>query len=232
MLGEFAPLISIVMPVKNGDKYIGQSIKSVIAQSYTNWELWVVNDHSTDSTGNIVAPYLKKDKRIRMISLIGEKTGVAYSRRRAIDSSNGEWIAFIDSDDIWSPRKLQTQMELVNYFDYNFLFTASSFIGTDGNMKKFIFHAPPYISYPEILKQDVISCSSVLVSKSLLNDCFHENSNEICDDYAAWIRILRDNADKAIGIDIPLLKYRITRTSLSFNKFESAMTRDLPVGKN
>lgn len=222
LIKQAQPLISIVMPVKNGEKFIGASICSVIAQTYQNWELIIVNDHSSDNTRQLVREYMVSEKRIRLITLKGRKTGAAYSRRCAVNMASGEWIAFLDSDDTWSPDKLMIQMRFAEKKNCRFVFTASSFLNEDGSVKKYVFHIPGKIGFPEILKQDIISCSSVLIKKELLADSFYETSNDICDDYAAWIRILRDNSETAYGIDLPLLRYRISRTSLSFNKFQSA----------
>lgn len=216
------PLISIIMPVRNGGQFIGGSIRSVIAQTYENWELVIVNDHSSDATSDIVKEFIKSDKRIRLINLRGKRSGAACSRRCAINNSRGSWIAFLDSDDKWAPEKLRLQMDEAVKSGSRLIFTASMFMDETGRLKNFVFHVPERIAYPEILKQDVIPCSSVLVRKDLLYDSFYETDNFLCDDYAAWIRILRDNGETARGIDLPLLKYRISRTSLSYNKIKSS----------
>ena len=99
-------LVSVIMPSWNTDRFIGESIQSVINQTYTNWELIIVDDCSTDSTDNVVASY--KDDRIRYLK--NEKnSGAALTRNRALREAKGEWIAFLDSDDLWMPEKLEKQ---------------------------------------------------------------------------------------------------------------------------
>lgn len=222
MTKHTAPVVSIVMPSYNSGGYIARSVESVIAQSFEDWELLIVDNSSTDDTQEIVRALAEKDDRIKLTVTQNEHS-VAVARRRAIDLAGGEWIAFLDSDDLWTPDKLSVQLEAAERLQAGFLFTASAFIDREGNQKDFILPAPEKIGYPEILKQDLISCSSVLVRKEWLDDCFTENDNGISDDYAAWIRILKNRCDHATGINTPLLIYRVSRASLSGNKLESAV---------
>lgn len=215
-------VVSIVMPTYNSGGYIAQSIQSVIAQSFGDWELLIVDNSSIDNTHEIVRAYAEKDDRIKLIVNQNEHS-VAAARRRAIDLASGEWIAFLDSDDLWTSDKLSVQLEAAQRLQSGFLFTASAFIDREGRKKDYILPAPERIGYPEILKQDLISCSSVLVRKDWLVDCFTEHDNGISDDYAAWIRILKNRCVYATGINKPLLIYRVSQTSLSGNKLESAV---------
>ena len=101
-------LVSIIMPSYNTAKYIEESIKSVLAQTYMNWELLIVDDCSTDNTDEIVQPFLS-DKRVKYLK--NEKnSGAAISRNRALREAKGKWIAFLDSDDLWMPEKLEKQI--------------------------------------------------------------------------------------------------------------------------
>ncbi len=216
------PLISIVMPSLNCEQFIGQAIKSVQEQTFANWELLIVDNGSEDNTPVIAAQAAESDLRIRCL-VEDRKRSVAMARQRALQEARGEWIAFLDSDDIWEPDKLQIQMETAQSTGSSFLFTASTFMNSDGTQRDYVMHVPEQIGYPEILKQNLISCSSVLVRRELLENCFQETDNDVSDDFAAWIRILRDKSICATGIDLPLLHYRMSRTSLSFNKPKSAL---------
>ena len=112
-------MISIIMPLYNNEQYITQSIQSIINQSYTNWELIVINDSSTDNSKQIVQTFSKKDKRITLINL-KENKGVSYARNLGIKNSKGEYITFLDSDDLWH----KDFLKLV----YNKIITDSDFI--------------------------------------------------------------------------------------------------------
>lgn len=218
------PLVSVVMPAHNSAMYIKQAIQSVQKQTFKNWELLVVDGLSQDHTRQIVHEYREQDARIHLIeNNCAEDCSAAGNRCRGIECARGKWIAFLDSDDVWLPEKLQIQLTAAQQYAEKFLFTASSFIDKNGKDKRFILHVPQQIAYPEILKQDIISCSSVLIEKDLLEGCFLEKDTQVSEDFSAWIRILRRTDIHAMGIDLPLLKYRLTRKSLSSNKFQSAL---------
>ena len=214
--------IGIVMPTFNSAQYLDASIRSVISQDYTDWLLFVSDDGSTDDTYNIVHEFMKVDQRIHWLDSKDKHSGVCCARRRGILAANTEWIAFLDSDDIWHPNKLSAQIELAKRKNASFVFTASTFIDNNENLLDYTLHVPTQVGYPEILKQDIISCSSVLIRKELLAGCFNDTDAYICEDFAAWIRILRDREAYAIGADIPLLQYRLHVRSLSANKLKSA----------
>ena len=114
-------LVSIIMPSYNTAKFISETIESVSAQTYPNWELIIVDDCSTDDTDAVVRPYLV-DNRIRYIK--NEKnSGAAVSRNRALREAKGKWVAFLDSDDLWLPEKLEKQIEFMEKNDYHFSYT-------------------------------------------------------------------------------------------------------------
>jgi len=216
--GENSPLVSIVMPAYNSENFIADSINSVINQSFKNWELIIINDKSTDDTLNIIKKIAVNEKRIKVLE--NEKNlGVAESRNRGVLSAASDWIAFLDSDDLWTEKKLEKQMsEISNNPDIKFSFTGSAFINVDGKAYGYILHVPKIIQYKELLKQNLISCSSVLIRKEyllgikMLNEDLHE-------DFLTWLMVLKDT--DAYGIDEPLLIYRIAKGSKSANKIKA-----------
>lgn len=123
-------LVSIVMPSYNTASFIKDSIQSVLAQSYTEWELIIIDDCSTDNTDDVVRPYLK-DKRIRYLKN-GKNCGAAISRNLAIREAKGKWIAFLDSDDLWRPEKLAKQIKFMEDNNYHFTYTYYSEIDASG----------------------------------------------------------------------------------------------------
>ena len=113
--------VSIIMPSYNTGRFISETIESVLAQSYSDWELIIVDDCSNDNTDDVVSQYLT-DKRIRYIKN-ETNSGAAVSRNRALREAKGKWIAFLDSDDLWEPDKLETQIVFMEKNDYHFSYT-------------------------------------------------------------------------------------------------------------
>jgi teichuronic acid biosynthesis glycosyltransferase TuaG len=211
-------LVSIVMPAYNCEKYVVEAINSVLAQTYRNWELLVLDDGSKDKTLQIIEEFSQKDSRIKALPN-GKNMGVSATRNRGIELASGEWIAFLDSDDMWKPEKLEKQFEIVEKEAAEFLFTGSSYINEEGEPYKGIFEVPEKITYKKLRNQNVISCSSVLVKKKYFEHIKMEK-DEMHEDYAVWLRILKTGVT-AFGVNEPLLIYRISRNSKSGNKMKT-----------
>lgn len=212
-------LISIIMAAYNAEKTIEQAINSVLSQTYTNFELLVVNDCSTDRTAELVKSIAAKDSRVRLISNV-KNSGVSYTRKHGLEEAKGSWIAILDSDDAWAPKKLEKQIDLQRRTNADLLFTGSAFMDSDGQPIDWYLHAPAEVTYRQLLKQNVLSNSSALVRKELyakhyaIGDGMHE-------DFAIWLSILKKGT-KAYGVDEPLLIYRIAKSSKSGNKVKAA----------
>ncbi|MGN0802216.1 MAG: glycosyltransferase family 2 protein [Candidatus Faecivicinus sp.] len=210
-------LVSIIMAAYNAEKTIGRAIESVLSQSYQRFELLVVDDCSSDSTAEIVEGM--DDCRIRLIRN-SRNSGVSWTRKHALEHARGEWIAVLDSDDAWAPDKLEKQMKLCTQKNADLVFTGSAFMDAEGRPLNWILHVPEKVGYRQLLKQNLISNSSVLVRKDLycanyvIGDLMHE-------DFAMWLKILK-NGGRACGIDEPLLIYRLSKTSKSGNKVKAA----------
>ncbi|WP_313449029.1 glycosyltransferase [Streptococcus parasuis] len=211
-------LVSIVMPAYNCEKYVVEAINSILAQTYRNWELLVLDDGSKDNTLRIIEEFSQKDSRIKALPN-GKNIGVSATRNRGIELASGEWIAFLDSDDMWKPEKLEKQFEIVEKEAAEFLFTGSSYINEEGEAYKEIFEVPEKITYKKLRNQNVISCSSVLVKKKYFEHIKMEK-DEMHEDYAVWLRILKTGVT-AFGVNEPLLIYRISRNSKSGNKMKT-----------
>lgn len=216
--GEFG-LVSIIMAAYNAEKTIELAIESVLNQTYSNFELLVINDCSKDGTAKLVEDFSAKDNRVRLIS--NEKnSGVSFTRKHGLEEANGSWIAILDSDDAWAPEKLEKQIELQNRTNADLLFTGSAFMDSEGRPIDWYLHAPAEATYRQLLKQNVLSNSSALVRKELyakhyaVGDGMHE-------DFAIWLSILKEGK-KAYGVDEPLLIYRIAKSSKSGNKIKAA----------
>ena len=211
-------LVSIIMAAYNAEHTIRRAIKSVLNQTYQNFELIIVNDCSKDSTEDIVLSF--QDPRIVLLSN-SRNLGVSKTRHEALVWAKGEWIAILDSDDAWAPTKLEKQINKQLGTGANFIFTGSAFMDSHGHPIQYILHVPEKVTYRDLLKQNIISNSSVLIQKSLLlkNEVLNDRLHE---DYACWLKILKSGIP-AYGVDEPLLIYRISQNSKTGNKFNSAM---------
>ncbi|KXI28157.1 glycosyltransferase family 2 protein [Paraglaciecola hydrolytica] len=203
-------LISIVMPARNAQNTIEQSIQSVLQQTYSEFELLICNDGSTDSTKDIINSF--KDTRIRMLNNVAS-LGAAAARNACLRESMGRYVAFLDSDDIWAPSKLETQLEFMlsnnvafSYGSYN-IFTERKITGT--------FTPPKKISFNHLCKKCDIGCLTVMIDISLTGK--FEMPNICKEDYATWLSIMKNNI---IGFKYPGIhaSYRTGESSLSSNK--------------
>lgn len=214
------PTVSVIMPAYNAAPYIEAAIRSVLRQTYTDWELLVVNDCSADNTAAIVQRLATSDTRI--IYLENDRNrGVSYTRNYALSQASGKWIAFLDSDDLWREDKLAKQLSCAAQHPDGVLFyTASGFITADDRPLHYVMAAEEVMTYPMLLRRNLLSCSSVLVRKDVMEKVRmgHDRMHE---DYAAWLTILRQYPC-AYGINEPLLIYRFTPNSKSGNRLKSA----------
>ncbi|MBR4586771.1 MAG: glycosyltransferase family 2 protein [Lachnospiraceae bacterium] len=212
-------MISIIMAAYNAEKTIDQAIESVLSQSYENFELIVINDCSKDQTESIVKQYQSKDKRVKLISNENNQ-GVSKTRLYGLNSARGNWIAILDSDDKWEEDKLEKQVCLVKKTRAELVFTGSAFMNHEGKRIEGYLHAPNTVDYKTLLKQNVISNSSVLIKKYLYKK-YYAVSDNMHEDFAIWLQVLRTGR-LAYGIDEPLLTYRLSSNSKSSNKLKAA----------
>lgn len=214
-------LVSVVMPAFNAEKTIGQAIRSVLKQTHRKLELLIIDDGSADGTLSIAEAYAKQDERIRILRNGGNR-GVSYSRNHGVKEARAEWIAFLDSDDLWAPEKLEKQIPAINSNPSCRLFyTGSAFVDEQGEGYEYILRVPERLTYRDLLKQNLISCSSVLAEKAALEEHPMQRDPMIHEDFATWLNILRDGAC-AVGVDEPLLIYRLSGKSKSGNKLRAA----------
>lgn len=213
--------VSIVMPAFNAEKTIVQAIQSVLRQTHRNFELIIIDDHSKDRTLSVINDYCNKDRRIRVLAN-AENRGVAQARNSGVEAAKYDWIAFLDSDDMWEPEKLEKQLcAIAEYPLCSICYTGSSFIDEKDQEYGYILSVPQRITYRDLLKQNLISCSSALVKKKTLLKHPMHNDPMIHEDFATWLKILQDEPF-AVGVNEPLLVYRIQKSSKSGNKFRAA----------
>lgn len=213
-------LVSIITPAYNAAAYIAETIESVLAQTYTNWEMLIANDCSKDNTAEIVESYAKKDKRIKLINL-KQNSGAAAARNTAIQNAKGRYIAFLDSDDLWKKEKLQKQIQFIQQNGYAFTFTSyEHFKEIKENIQNQV-QIPKSLNYNQALKGNQIGCLTVMLDKKQIpNIHFTTQKHE---DYILWLNILKQGIT-AYGIQESLALYRAGNSkSISGNKIQSAL---------
>ncbi len=211
-------LVSIVTPVYNAEKFISETIDSIQNQTYKDWELILVDDCSSDSSYDIISEYMKNDKRIRYIKL-EKNSGAAVSRNTGIKNAKGRFIAFVDSDDIWLPKKLEKQVNYMLDKKLGFSFTSYRYMKEDGTKTNKIAKAPKKINYNGLLKNTIIGCSTVVLDRKIIGD-FLMPLVKKGQDTATWLMILRSQK-YAYGIEEVLVDYRLVGNSLSSNKIKA-----------
>jgi len=211
-------LVSIIMPAYNSEKFICSGIKSVLLQTYQDWELLIVNDCSQDNTSVIVQKYCHQDSRIKLFH--NEKnSGPAMTRNNAINRANGRFIAFLDSDDIWLPQKLDKQVGAMLEKGSVFTYTGYHRISEDGMVTGRFISVPPHLNYSQLLRNTAILTSSVVLDTYAIGKI--QMKNTYYDDYACWLEILK-RGYLAHSIDADLVEYRVASLSVSRNKINSA----------
>ncbi|MBQ7863265.1 MAG: glycosyltransferase family 2 protein [Lachnospiraceae bacterium] len=208
-------LVSVIMPSWNTAKFIGESIQCVINQTYQNWELLIVDDCSTDNTDDIVASF--NDDRIKYFK--NEKnSGAALTRNRAMREAQGEWIAFLDSDDLWMPEKLEKQICFMKEHDYVLSYTEYEKIDEEGKKLDVYVTGPEKVNKRKMYNYDYIGQLTMMYSAK------HFGLIQIKDikknnDYAIRLQLYKRAGTCAYLLKENLALYRVRRVSISHDKF-------------
>jgi len=213
------PLVSIVTPSYNSTKFIPATIESVLSQTYQNWEMLIVDDCSKDESRKVIREYSEKDDRIKLIELT-ENSGAAVARNTAIKAAKGKYIAFLDSDDLWVPTKLEKQIEFMEINDYAFTYSKYQLMDVDGNILDKVIDVPRNIDYNGLLSNTIIGCLTAVVNVEKTGPIEMPNIRTR-QDLATWLSILK-RGFKAHGYQEVLAYYRLVPGSISSNKLKAA----------
>ena len=218
---QACPLVSVIMPAYNAERYIEEAIVSVRSQTYTNWELIILDDCSTDRTAEIAEHFAGLDPRIRLLRN-PQNMGVARTRNRGLDLAAGQWVALLDSDDVWHSDKLEKQLMLAEKSGADIIYCSYSLMGENGeHLSDFI--VPEITTYDNMLKESVLSCTTVLLRRAMLS-CHRFSPAYYHEDYALWLALLRAGCKAAADQEI-LADYRIVKGSRSNDKLKAAKNR-------
>ncbi|MFW5982907.1 MAG: glycosyltransferase family 2 protein [bacterium] len=212
-------MVSIITPAYNSAAYISEAIESVLAQTFPQWEMWIVDDCSIDNTAQIVESYSQKDSRIKLEKL-SQNVGPAEARNIAIRRAQGRYIAFLDSDDLWHPAKLEKQLNFIKNTGYAFIFSNYLRIkGKEGKRLNEII-VPYSIDYRMFLRNTIIGTLTVLIDRDKIG-YFEMPNVRSSHDMALWCELLK-RGFKAYGIREVLAYYRVHEGSNTANKIKAS----------
>ena len=210
-------MVSIIVPVYNAAKYIAQTIEMVDAQTYKDWELILVDDASRDGSAEVIEDIIKSQgKRIRLIKK-SRNEGAAAARNSGIDAAAGQYIAFLDADDIWKADKLEKQVRFMEERQAEFSFHSYEFGDEQAQPTGKIVKAPAKLNFRQALSRTVIFTSTVMFDVDRIGKEIIHMPQVPSEDTATWWRILKSGYT-AYGLDENLAIYRRPRKSLSSNK--------------
>jgi len=210
------------MPVYNNGPYIASAIQSVLNQTYSAWELIIVDDASTDDTAKIIQSALKLDSRISARTLPENSRGAARPRNVAMKFAMGRYVAFLDGDDIWLPEKLERQISFMQKSGAAISCTAFRVMTPDGTPTSRVLSAPEVVTLPAYLKKTNIGLSTSVIDREKIGN-FRFNEQVAVEDFELWTRLLKDH--NAYCLDSELVHYRRGHKSLSSNKLRAAFNQ-------
>lgn len=214
---ENQPLVSIIMPSYNTEKYIAKSIESVLDQTFKAWELIITDGPSTDNTQTIIKKYCEQDHRIRLI-IPSKHLGIAEARHISIQNSRGKFLAFLDSDDVWKKDKLSIQIAFMEKYGYAFTYGNYEVIHSDGTFTGKIVRNNGIIDYEHYLRNTIIGCGSVMVKRDVV-DPIVQPAEDVNDDMALWCSMLRKGIN-VYPIDKVLYQYRLRDDGASSHRMK------------
>tara|TARA_B100001758_G_C18367742_1_gene589516 strand:+ start:127 stop:876 length:750 start_codon:yes stop_codon:yes gene_type:complete len=211
-------LVSIITPSFNSERFIRMCIESVLIQTYNNWELIIIDDCSIDSSLEVIKSY--DDERI-IVTRLEKKSGAAKARNIGIRKAQGRYIAFLDSDDLWHPHKLEKQISFMSKNNIAFSFTTYQLISEDGLRILNVIKAPIRITYHSYLKNTIIGCLTVIIDRNKTGD-FEMPNIRSSHDMALWLLIMK-RGFFAYGLNENLAQYRKVSLSNTANKIKAAI---------
>lgn len=209
-------IITIILPNYNSEKYLDDTLKSIISQSYKDWNLKIVDDNSNIETLNILKKY-ENEKNFE-ITYLKNNMGAGYCRNLAIKNTNSKYIAFIDSDDIWERNKLLNQLNFMEKNNFQFTYTSYRTFNEINGKENFI-NPPKLFNYKRFIKNTSIATSTMMILRESINN-IRFSDTKICEDYFFKCALLK-KIGSAHLLDQILTRYRIRKGSLQSNKFRN-----------
>lgn len=216
------PLVSVIMPSYNAEAFLSAAIASVVGQTESRWELIIIDDCSTDRSFRIAQQWRSRDERIT--ALRNEvNSGVARTRNRGIGMARGQYIAFLDSDDVWLPEKLERQIAKMREANAQICYCSYAIIGESGDPVRADYLVPTRARFRDILKENYMQCSAMVIRADIVKK-IRFNPSYYHEDYVLGLDMLRAGY-KAVGCREILLQWRYLAHSRSFDKRKGAANR-------
>ena len=216
---ENQPLVSVIMPCYNMEKFIAFTIESVQRQTYTHWELIIVDDASTDGTADIVKSHQTQDDRIHFF-VKPSHSGIADTRNQCLNKAKGRYLAFLDSDDLWHPEKLEQQLQFMTERKIGFSYSSYDCVDEQGKPLEKIVKSAGNLDYKAYMHNTIIGCSTVMIDTDIIGKVVVPNFRT-SEDTATWLNILK-RGFLAYAMEQPLTSYRIRQHSASSNKLKAS----------
>jgi teichuronic acid biosynthesis glycosyltransferase TuaG len=216
---ENQPLVSVIVPCYNMERFISDTIDSVRRQTYSHWELLIVDDASTDGTVGVVQKHCAQDDRIHFV-VKPKHSGIADTRNQCLKMAKGRYLAFLDADDLWHPEKLEQQLQFMTERNIGFSYSSYDRVDEKGNLLNKIVKTAGNLSYDAYLRNTIIGCSTVMLDTEKVGHVVVPNFLT-SEDAATWLNILRKGFI-AYAIEQPLTSYRIRQHSASSNKLKAS----------
>lgn len=213
-----AETVSIIIPIYNSGSRLAETLASALAQTYSNIEILLADDCSKDESRKIAQRHADDNANVFLFEL-EDNSGAGAARNRALEEASGRYVAFLDSDDLWYPDKLERQLAFMRDKNAAFSFTAIEMIDEMGNLIKPKREVHEVVDYRFLLRNTMIATSSVVIDRQFVGDV-HMSTRRDGEDYETWLRILR-NGTLAYGMNDALVQYRVCSNSLSSNKLRS-----------
>lgn len=215
-------MFSVIIPTYRCAKYLEECVRSVLAQTYENFEILLLDDASDDDTWSFIQRLARQDERIIAVQN-KQNLGAAMTRNRGIEMARGEYIAFLDGDDRWLPEKLAVQLQCLDETKCDVCYTGYSFINKSGLQIRHPYMVPEVFMKKELLKENFIGCSTAAFRAKTLGPV-RMRSEYAHEDYVFWLE-LESHGAQFRGINQPLVEYRLLSESRSANKLRSAWGR-------
>lgn len=209
-------LVSVIMPAYNSKEFINETIDSIINQTYENWELIIVDDYSTDNTIEIIQNYMANDSRIFLFEQ-EKNMGTAVARNTAVSKAKGEYLAFIDSDDLWKKEKLAKQLEFMRANNYTFTSTSYEEVDERGKPTGNIIYSHKVLDYNGLLKYNQGN-STIIYNANQLGKFYIPDIRKR-NDFVMWLQVIK-KTKYIYGMKEALTQYRVREGSLSSNKLD------------
>lgn len=211
-------IVSIITPCYNSKRFIPETIQSVIAQTYPHWEMLIIDDCSTDGSDSIIQQYCKQDSRIKYFKTEKPSGSPAAPRNIGIKNAKGQFIAFLDSDDLWLPNKLEEQLPLFKNPQTAIVFSNYEKMTSEGKRNNRIVTAPSTTSYHQLLKENVIGCLTAIYDSQKTGKIYFSSVGH--EDFVMWLSILKQGFIAQNTNTITAL-YRLNEHSVSSNKIKA-----------